>query len=272
VLLAAAGCADSRGHTAPVTAGDPPRERRESPEVRLLRRIDFNYGRRGPRAGFGSFLGRSGQGRPIRVTVFGSWAARPKVLVVGCIHGDECAGRRVLKRVMYGCPPVDADVWLLDNLNPDGLSGHTRLNGRGVDLNRNFPAGWRPIGRPGDPEHSGQRPLSEPETRLAADLIGALRPGTTIWFHQHTGPAFVRAWGRSVPAARRYARAAGVPFRRMPWMAGTAPNWQNHRFPGTSAFVVELPSGPLTDEVATRHAAAVERLAGYTGENRLASR
>jgi hypothetical protein len=67
----------------------------------------------------------------------------------------------------------------------------------------------------------------------------------------------VRAWGPSVPAARRYARAAGLPFRRLPWLAGTAPNWQNHRFRGTASFVVELPPGQLSTLDAERYAGAV---------------
>ena len=269
-----AGCAEAPAADRPlVHVGDRPSERPQTREVRLMRRLDFMYGRNGPRMGAGQLLGRSSRGRPIRITAFGNWASRPKVLVVGCIHGDECEGRRVVSRVMYGCPPVDADVWLLDNLDPDGSALGTRLNGRGVDLNRNFPSGWRHSGAPGDPEYTGPRPFSEPETRVAARLITALRPHVTIWFHQHAGPAFVRAWGPSVQAAARYARSAGIPFRRMPWLAGTAPNWQNHRFPRTSSFVVELPSGArLSAGDAIRHAAAVEELAGYRGENRLALR
>jgi hypothetical protein len=46
-------------------------------------------------------------------------------------------------------------------------------------------------------------------------------------------------------------------FRAIRWPRGTAPNWQNHRFPGTSSFVVELPAGPLTPAAANRHARAV---------------
>ncbi|MDX6512300.1 MAG: murein peptide amidase, partial [Gaiellaceae bacterium] len=133
----------------------------------------------------------------------------------------------------------------------------TRLNARGVDLNRNFPSGRSGGGRPGDPEYPGTRPFSEPETRLAAALIARLRPDVTIWYHQPL--SLVRAWGRSVHEARRYARLAGLPFRRMPWLAGTAPNWQNHRTAGAS-FVVELPPGPLAPGVAARHAGAVLRL------------
>jgi hypothetical protein len=50
-------------------------------------------------------------------------------------------------------------------------------------------------------------------------------------------------------------------FRRIRWPHGTAPNWQNHRFPGTSSFVVELPPGTLSDRRARRHTRAVVRLA-----------
>jgi hypothetical protein len=59
----------------------------------------------------------------------------------------------------------------------------------------------------------------------------------------------------------------------MPWLAGTAPNWQNHRFPGASSFVVEITDRrPLSGAEATRHAAAIEALAGYSGANRGALR
>jgi protein MpaA len=215
-------------------------------------------------------LGRSARGRKIGVTAFGDSGAARRVLVVGCIHGTECAGIEVLRR-LGGCPPLDVDLWLVENLNPDGRRLGLRVNGRGVDLNRNFAAAWRPIGRRWDPQHSGPRPWSEPESRIARRLIRRVRPQVTIWFHQQAEP-LVRAWGASVPAARRFARAARLDFRRMPWMAGTAPNWQNHAFPETSSFVVELPPGPLGLRDAVRYAAAIETVAGYSGENRRAAR
>nr|MBA2537143.1 hypothetical protein [Actinomycetota bacterium] len=77
----------------------------------------------------------------------------------------------------------------------------------------------------------------------------------TLWFHQPQ--ALVRAWGQSIDTARRYARLARVPYRSIRWPAGTAPNWQNHRFPGTASFVVELPPGPLSARAAARYARAV---------------
>jgi len=213
-------------------------------------------------------LGRSARGRRIDVTAFGDSRAGRRVLVVGCIHGTECAGRAVLHQ-LGGCPPVGADVWMLDQLNPDGYRRGIRVNGRGVDLNRNFSSGWRPIGRRWDSEYSGPRPWSEPETLIVRRLVRRLRPQVTIWFHQQAQP-LVRAWGGSEPVARRYARRAHLPFHRLPWPAGTAPNWQNHAFPGTSSFVVELPHGALHLSAAVRHAVAIEHIAGYIGENRRA--
>jgi Penicillin-insensitive murein endopeptidase/Zinc carboxypeptidase len=202
-------------------------------------------------------LGRSQNGRPIRAVERGNLHAT-RMLVIGCIHGTECAGRTVVRVLARMPEPIDADLWLVDDLNPDGLAAGTRTNARGVDLNRNFPSQWRPIGRRGDPQYSGPRPLSERETRIAFKLILGLRPAVTIWFHQPQ--AIVRAWGGSVAAARRYARLAGVPFRRLRWPAGTASNWQNHRFRHARSFVVELPPGPLAPAAATVYARAVVAL------------
>jgi hypothetical protein len=200
-------------------------------------------------------LGRSARGRPIRALELGDPLARRKVLVVGCIHGDEAAGISVVRVLERARPPVGIDLWLVSDLNPDGRAAGTRVNAHGVDLNRNFPAGWRRI-RPG-PQYSGPRPLSEPESRIARSLIRRLRPKVTIWFHQPQ--AIVRAWGRSIPAARRYARLSRMPFRAIRWPNGTAPNWQNHL--GETSFVVELPAGPLSAAAARRHATAILRLA-----------
>ncbi|MDQ3824163.1 MAG: penicillin-insensitive murein endopeptidase, partial [Actinomycetota bacterium] len=200
-------------------------------------------------------LGRSVRGRAVRAFRVGNPAARRRVLVVGCIHGTECAGLAVTRRLLDLRRPIAADLWVVQNLNPDGLALGVRQNARGVDLNRNFGSEWRRIGKRWDPQHSGPRPFSEPETRIARDLVSRLRPRVTIWFHQPQ--ALVRGWGRSIPASRRYARRAGMPFRAIRWPAGTGPNWQNHRFPRTSSFVVELPAGDLAPAAAERHVQAI---------------
>ena len=202
-------------------------------------------------------LGQSTRGRKIEAMRVGDRSAPQSVLVVGCIHGDECAGTAVTRMLARSSPPVD--LWLVPTLNPDGFALGRRQNGRGVDLNRNFPSGWRAGGRPWDLEYPGARPLSEPETRIAVRLIERVRPEVTIWFHQPEG--LVRAWGPSMTVGRRYARVAGMRFRALRWPAGTAPNWQNHHFRGASSFVVELPAGPLAAAAAARQARAVLALA-----------
>jgi murein peptide amidase A len=207
--------------------------------------------------------GHSASGRPIWLLQRGDPALEGELLVFGCIHGDECAARELQPLAPgSGCPDPASDVYLVPNLNPDGFALGTRLNGRGVDLNRNFPSEWRPIGSRGSPQHSGPRAFSEPETRLAARIVKRLQPEVTIWFHQHRAARpLVRAWGQSVAAARTFAGLARLPFRQLRWPAGTAPNWQNHRFPGTASFVVEFPAGPLSSNTRSRIERSIVRLA-----------
>jgi protein MpaA len=205
-----------------------------------------------------ALLGYSERNRPIRVHRFGDFASPRKILVVGCIHGNECEGTKITRRLARRAVPAGLDLWIVHQLNPDGRRLGVRQNGRGVDLNRNFGSQWIPIGRRWDPQYSGPRPWSERETRLARRLIRDVRPDVTIWYHQPQ--ALVRAWGPSRAMARRYARLAREPYRSLRWPNGTAPNWQNHVFPEAASFVVELPAGTLGNTRAFRHASAVRRL------------
>ena len=188
-------------------------------------------------------VGHSVDGRTIHPVLLGSPGAAHRVLVVGCIHGNETAGIAIVRRLIAAGAPAGTEIVAVPSLNPDGCARGTRQNARGVDLNRNFPSNWARIGRRGSFQWSGPHPLSEPESRYAVALIEALRPQVTIWFHQHQG--FVRAWGQSVSTARRFAALAAYPYQSIRWPFGTASNWQNHRFPGTASFVVELPAGPV---------------------------
>jgi hypothetical protein len=49
----------------------------------------------------------------------------------------------------------------------------------------------------------------------------------------------------------------GLPLRHLPPYYGTATRWENHTMPGTTAFVVELPAGPMPAAAVRRHARAV---------------
>jgi murein peptide amidase A len=203
-------------------------------------------------------LGRSVEGRAIRAVRIGERSSPRKALVVGSMHGEEPAGISVT-RALRELRPRGVDLWVVDTVNPDGLRRGRRQNSRGVDLNRNFPQRWRrgPRGR----YWGGPRPLSEPESRAVRDLVRALTPAVSIWYHQPWNAVLDCAGD---PVRRRYARRAGMRRQcRGRGLPGTVVGWQNARHPGTSAFVVELPAGRISARSARRHArAAVSVAAG----------
>jgi protein MpaA len=197
-------------------------------------------------------LGRSVQGRAIEAVELGDPSAARKVLVVGCIHGNECAGIAIARRLERMSPPKGVDLWIVESLNPDGYAAGTRVNARGVDLNRNFPWGWQDLEGVTD---SGARPLSEPESRIAYRLILRLRPAVSIWFHQHLN--LVDESGGNIAVERRFAELVELPSLRLVRYPGSVTTWENHVLSGKTAFVVELPAGRLAPASVSRFAAAV---------------
>jgi protein MpaA len=201
-------------------------------------------------------FGRSVDGRPLVADVLGANAASRKVLLVGCIHGNECAGRAILRALARKPVPAGVQLWLVPSTNPDGEAADTRQNAHGVDLNRNFPYQWSRGGGP--VYYAGPRPSSEPETRAAERLIERIKPAATVWYHQHEDLVDMAGGDRGV--ARRYAQLAGLRATCLPFLPGTASAWSNHELPGTTAFVVELPAGTVSDGALARHLSAVRAL------------
>ena len=179
------------------------------------------------------------------------------MLVVGCVHGDECAAFPVVARLIRRPPPPGVQLWVVPSVNPDGRRAGTRGNANGVDLNRNFPFHWRRIAPPSR-YASGPRPLSEPESRAVARFVLAVRPSVSIWFHQPERN--VRDPDASAPA-RRYARLVGLPFLPLAAPPGTVAEWTEERVPGAEAFVVELPAGAMSAAAVARHVLAVRAVA-----------
>jgi beta-N-acetylhexosaminidase len=201
-----------------------------------------------------TLAGHSAQGRPIEAVRQGTGPTH--VLVVGDIHGTEPAGIAVVRALRSLRVPGSLSLWTVRSANPDGLRAGIRQNARGVDLNRNFPFRWSNGGRARwSTYYAGPAPASEPETRAMMALIRRVRPQVTVWYHQHLRLVTLEHGGDN-GLIRAYARRVGLPARWIAYLRGTATSWQNHRVSPT-AFVVELPAGPLSAASARVHARAV---------------
>jgi murein peptide amidase A len=207
-------------------------------------------------------LGFSVGGRPIVAERSGTLGGR-RVLVIGVIHGDEDAGVAIVEELRAEPVPEGVELWIVESMNPDGQAGQKRSNDNGVDLNRNFPYKWGPIGVPGDSQYAGTGPASEPETQAMVNFMGQLRPDITIWYHQDL---FVvnPSQGREGRVRERYAQLTGLPMGQITGgtYTGIAATWARNEFRSDDgvAFIVEL--GPtLSPLEAITHADAVRTIA-----------
>ena len=201
-------------------------------------------------------LGRSVDDRPIVAYVGGDSSAKRHVLVVGYIHGNERAGTAITTVLRSLHVPSGVELWVIPTLNPDGGAAGTRGNAHGVDLNRNFPWHWQHLS---GVHYSGPKALSEPESRVAYRLILRVKPVVAIWFHQHLD--LVDESGGKFAIERRFASLVHLRLMRLAHYPGSVVSWQNAKLHDTTAFVVELPAGPLTAASARMYAAAVMKVA-----------
>src|SRR5947209_157718 len=72
----------------------------------------------------------------------------PEILVLGGVHGDETEGVVCgygLLEALSRDFPYKLSLTLVPAFNLDGVLARTRVNGNGVDLNRNLPSNdWNP--------------------------------------------------------------------------------------------------------------------------------
>ncbi|HEY4413140.1 MAG TPA: M14 family zinc carboxypeptidase [Gaiellaceae bacterium] len=200
-------------------------------------------------------LGHSVDGRPIVAYELGDASSTRNVLVVGIVHGNEPAGMSIANRLIQLASPAGVDLWVVPTFNPDGEAAHTRGNAHGVDLNRNFPLHWRPLT---GVYYSGPHALSESESRIMYRFLRRIRPSISIWYHQHLD--LVDESGGNVALEQRYAQLVGLRAMRLTRYPGSIVTWENTTFPGSTAFVVELPAGMPSPATATRFARAVVEL------------
>ncbi len=160
-------------------------------------------------------LANTALGRPIALHTSwptGSAPPGPTVGFIGGVHGDEPEGVWLAQKTLTWLQSVEASLvkpwWLIECLNLDGYIARTRTNGRGVDLNRNFPSqDWSSESK-ADRYHPGPAPASEPETK---GLIAWLKKTpTSLLVHAHSwNPCLVLTGDKPLAEVNQLAAATG---------------------------------------------------------------
>ena len=146
-------------------------------------------------------VGRTVHGRPLRAALAGR---RDRTLVlVGSVHAGESGAELIVpafEKVVAERAELLEKVGLaiLPRVNADererlvrGYPPYLRTNGNGVDLNRNFAAGWETVDYsyglittdPDGMTYRGASPASERETLTVVRLFDGLKPAAVLSFH-----------------------------------------------------------------------------------------
>jgi protein MpaA len=100
----------------------------------------------------------------------------PKVLIIGCFHGDEPQGEYLINK--YIEKYSDTKLLFIPRLNKK----NTRVNNNGVDLNRNFPTkNWELTEK--NEYYGGPSPASEKETIFIMDIVKKYQPQIILTLH-----------------------------------------------------------------------------------------
>lgn len=118
---------------------------------------------------------------------------------------EEWKTQPLLYELRWGC-----DFVIVPALNPSGIDANTRKNHNGVDLNRNFPAGFGEGTGSSDPEsnnYQGPSAGSEAETQVAM-TIPTLYPNATAFIDHHMSSSYSsQGYAMWVGAQSQYSRA-----------------------------------------------------------------
>ena len=138
--------------------------------------------------------GRSFEGRPLMAYRLG----RGPVVraIIGGLHGGyEWNTTDLMSRTLEHFTtspkliPDEVTLYVIPLANPDGAAAGTdrvygRMNGNGVDLNRNWDYRWQMTATHGTrPVFAGTAPFSEPETQALRDFIEERKISAAIFYH-----------------------------------------------------------------------------------------
>lgn len=163
-------------------------------------------------------IGESVKGRPIVARRQGPDQAAHRLLVIGQVHGNEPAGKRIVSQLRRAAtePESATAIWTISTLNPDGAARDRRYNARSVDLNRNFPVGWSRS------TTSGKHPASEPESQAIMSFIAAVKPDGVMVVHQPLNSVLGYCESGGTKWAKIISRVSRVPLGQGCTRAGYA--------------------------------------------------
>lgn len=164
-------------------------------------------------------LGESYDGRTIWCLKIGRSSSSKRLVLDGCIHAREWKNAQILTKqaedILRDYPDfkkrfTNTCVYILPMVNPDGATisqygykkirnrklqkkikklGHNeewKANARGVDLNDNFPSGWKKskkVKKPAYMGYPGKKAASEKETKILMNFINNVGPTTVLNVH-----------------------------------------------------------------------------------------
>jgi predicted deacylase len=174
-------------------------------------------------------LGYSNESRPLVLYTFGQ-GEHERMIVAGIHGGDEwntvTLANQLIRYVDQNTDviPENITLYILPNLNPDGEARahnkYGRVNGNGVDLNRNFPVNWQQDWDRGGCWNSlstsgGTGPASEVETQVLISFIETHNIEALISYHSAALGIFPGGlpWeGDSIRLAGSIAAVSSYPF------------------------------------------------------------
>jgi hypothetical protein len=160
------------------------------------------------------------------------------LLLMGGVHGDEPLGVLLAQQTLEFIKENEKQIklpWILiPCLNVDGYKKNTRVNGRGVDLNRNYPSkDWAPTAEK-ERYNPGPHPGSEAEIKGVVQLLKNYNPRLVIHCHSWK-PMVVCAGDSGLRDAERLSKSSGYEVK--PEIGYPTPGslsqygWWDHKIP-----------------------------------------
>ena len=210
----------------------------------------------------------SANGHAIPWVVFGeeeNLLGKNVTLIMCGVHGDEITPIKFCYDIIYDLSDFKWDftnrvVIVAPLVSPDSFfkDKPTRTNGRGVDVNRNFPTKdwnaqalslWKKKYRKDKRRYPGNKSLSEQETVFQINLIKRYQPSKIISVHSPLG---LLDYDGPVPKKRTSPieakdllvtmseKASGYKVSNYPYFPGSLGNWAGNEL-GIPTYTLELP-------------------------------